>query len=260
VSGQSQSCFKVNTATGAVAQRIDYDEFGKVILDTNPGFQPFGFAGGLYDPHTNLVRFGARDYDPEVGRWTSKDPIRFAGGDTNLYGYVANNPIDGRDPSGAIIVPAVTVGAAIGAVTSVYGVLAANPNASLSQLAVAAATGAATGALAGAVDVGVALGAGIGAAGDIIGQVAAGNVRSVSDIDWNSAITGAVGGALGALGGAALEAVGGSGAFPAAVAGSVASIVELKARSHDASARRGMIPYENYKKGNYPGGSYCPSR
>ncbi len=27
-------------------------------------------------------------YDPEVGRWTSKDPILFAGGDTNLYGYV----------------------------------------------------------------------------------------------------------------------------------------------------------------------------
>jgi RHS repeat-associated protein len=69
-------------------------------LDTNPGFQPFGFAGGLYDPHTNLVRFGARDYDPEVGRWTSKDPIRFAGGDTNLYGYTFSDPINFVDPSG----------------------------------------------------------------------------------------------------------------------------------------------------------------
>ena len=37
--------------TAAVLQRIDYDEFGRVILDTNPGFQPFGFAGGLYDHH-----------------------------------------------------------------------------------------------------------------------------------------------------------------------------------------------------------------
>ena len=35
-----------------------------------------------------LVRFGARDYDPTIGRWTAKDPIDFAGGDTNLYGYV----------------------------------------------------------------------------------------------------------------------------------------------------------------------------
>ncbi|MFN0085968.1 MAG: hypothetical protein ACKVX9_11330, partial [Blastocatellia bacterium] len=46
----------VDTATGAIAQRIDYDEFGVVLLDTNPGFQPFGFAGGLYDAHTKLTR------------------------------------------------------------------------------------------------------------------------------------------------------------------------------------------------------------
>ncbi|AUX41034.1 uncharacterized protein SOCE26_024390 [Sorangium cellulosum] len=90
----------VNTATGAIAQRIDYDEFGRVLQDTNPGFQPFGFAGGLYDADTKLVRFGARDYDAEVGRWTAKDPIRFDGGDTNLYGYVLNDPISFTDPNG----------------------------------------------------------------------------------------------------------------------------------------------------------------
>jgi RHS repeat-associated protein len=59
-----------------------------ITADTNPGFQPFGFAGGLYDVDTGLTRFGARDYDAFTGRWTSKDPIRFAGGDANLYGYV----------------------------------------------------------------------------------------------------------------------------------------------------------------------------
>ena len=80
----------VDVNTGAVAQRIDYDEFGVVMNDTNPGFQPFGFAGGLYDKDTGLVRFGARDYDAQTGRWTAKDPILFAGGDTNLYGYVLN--------------------------------------------------------------------------------------------------------------------------------------------------------------------------
>ena len=47
-----------------IAQRMDYDEFGNVITDTHPGFQPFGFAGGLYDLHTRLTRFGARDYAP----------------------------------------------------------------------------------------------------------------------------------------------------------------------------------------------------
>jgi RHS repeat-associated protein len=90
----------VNVVTGEVVQRLDYGAFGAVLLDTNPGFQPFGFAGGLYDRDTGLVRFGARDYDAETGRWTAKDPIRFVGGDTNLYGYVSNDPINYTDLNG----------------------------------------------------------------------------------------------------------------------------------------------------------------
>jgi RHS repeat-associated protein len=81
-------------------QQMDYDVWGKVIQDSNPSFQPFGFAGGLYDRDTGLVRFGARDYDAETGRWTTKDPIGFAGGDTNLYGYVVNDPVNWIDPLG----------------------------------------------------------------------------------------------------------------------------------------------------------------
>ena len=49
----------VNVDTGVIAQRLDYDPWGVVTQDTNPGFQPFGFAGGLYDANTGLVRFGA---------------------------------------------------------------------------------------------------------------------------------------------------------------------------------------------------------
>ena len=90
----------VDTATGQIAQRLDYDEYGRVLSDTNPGFQPFGFAGGLYDHDTTLTRFGARDYDAYTGRWTTKDPIRFAGGDTNLFGYVHNEPVSVTDPTG----------------------------------------------------------------------------------------------------------------------------------------------------------------
>jgi RHS repeat-associated protein len=90
----------VDTNSGVITQQMEFDEFGRVLQDTNPGFQPYGFAGGLYDPDTKLVRFGARDYDPEVGRWTSKDPIGFAGGDSNLYGYVMNDPVNLVDLSG----------------------------------------------------------------------------------------------------------------------------------------------------------------
>jgi RHS repeat-associated protein len=89
----------VDVAAGAVAQRLDYDEFGRVTLDTNPGFQPFGFAGGLYDPATGLVHFGARDYDPQTARWTAPDPAGFGGG-LNLYGYCVADPINLADPAG----------------------------------------------------------------------------------------------------------------------------------------------------------------
>jgi RHS repeat-associated protein len=90
----------VNVSNGQIAQRMDYDEFGNVLTDTNPGFQPFGFAGGIYDLDTKLVRFGARDYDPFTGRWTSKDPLLFRGGSANLYAYTANDPVNSIDPSG----------------------------------------------------------------------------------------------------------------------------------------------------------------
>jgi RHS repeat-associated protein len=90
----------IDTATGQIAQRLFYDPFGRVLFDDNPGFQPFGFAGGLYDSDTRLTRFGARDYDADTGRWTAKDPILFAGGDTNLYGYVLNDPVNWVDPLG----------------------------------------------------------------------------------------------------------------------------------------------------------------
>ena len=90
----------IDVATGAVAERIDYDEFGNVLVDTSPGFQPFGFAGGMYERDSRLVRFGTRDYDPHEGRWTAKDLIGFSGGDRNLYGYVHSDPINHTDPVG----------------------------------------------------------------------------------------------------------------------------------------------------------------
>ena len=84
-----------------MVKKLEYDTFGNVISDSDPSFaMPFGFAGGLRDADTDLVRFGFRDYDPETGRWTAKDPILFAGGDTDLYGYCVNDPVNLTDFEG----------------------------------------------------------------------------------------------------------------------------------------------------------------
>jgi len=114
--------YVVRVSDGAVVEEIEYDSFGNVLYDLNPGFVPFAFAGGIYDKDTGLVRFGLRDYDPEVGRWTSKDPILFYGGDSNLYGYVLNDPVNFIDEDGQIA-PVIVVGIIIGGI--VFGIIEA---------------------------------------------------------------------------------------------------------------------------------------
>ena len=129
----------ININDGTISQRLDYDEFGNVTNDTNPGFQPFGYAGGLYDHQTKLVRFGARDYDAQIGRWLSKDRAGFTGADTNLYRYGLGDPINYRDPAGKNTIaagagvgglvggpPGAAVGAVIGAAIGVFGFIAYN--------------------------------------------------------------------------------------------------------------------------------------
>lgn len=100
-----------------VVQRIEYDVFG------NPTFvvggetvQPFGYAGAIWLGHPRFWHMGVRDYDPAVGRWTSKDPLRFAGG-TNLYAYCEGDPVNSIDVTGRNPVLFVAAAVVIGVVT-----------------------------------------------------------------------------------------------------------------------------------------------
>lgn len=96
-----------------MVQRLDYDEYGNVLLDTSSGFQPFGFAGGLHDAETGQVRFGARDYAPSVGRWTAKDPL------ATVAGGAAGFAVGGFNPSASL--GAAKAAAASGATASLLG-------------------------------------------------------------------------------------------------------------------------------------------
>jgi RHS repeat-associated protein len=107
--------YAVNVANkDDVPYEVLYGPFGAAqvvggLAPTTISWIPFGFAGGLYDSDTGLVHFGARDYDPEIGRWISKDPIRFDGGQANIYVYVGNDPVNRMDPEGKWYEPACKV-------------------------------------------------------------------------------------------------------------------------------------------------------
>jgi RHS repeat-associated protein len=86
---------------GIVLNHISYDSFGNVTSETNPNVDlRYGYTGRELDQETGLDYYRARYYDPTNGRFISKDPIGFNAGDTNLYRYVGNNPINFSDPSG----------------------------------------------------------------------------------------------------------------------------------------------------------------
>jgi RHS repeat-associated protein len=82
---------------------IDYDAFGNIESGSASPAELrslFGFTGQVHDAATGLGFFHARYYDPFTGRFLSEDPIGFAGGDTNLYRYTGNNPVNRTDPMG----------------------------------------------------------------------------------------------------------------------------------------------------------------
>nr|WP_291330390.1 RHS repeat-associated core domain-containing protein [Desulfovibrio sp. UCD-KL4C] len=46
------------------------------------------------------MHFGHREYDPAIGRFITPDPIGFAGGDVDVYGYCLDDPINFYDRTG----------------------------------------------------------------------------------------------------------------------------------------------------------------
>jgi len=72
------------------------DDHGKESLDP----VAYGFAGRSCDTETGLYYNRARSYNPNMGRFMTKDPIGYRSGDTNLYRFVGNNPLVATDPYG----------------------------------------------------------------------------------------------------------------------------------------------------------------
>src|SRR5205085_1832343 len=94
------------TGGGTVVARCDYDPYGRstTVLGTTP--TDFNFTGLYRHSKSNLDLAVYRAYDPDLGRWLSRDPLRNAERTQgpNLYAYVSNNPAVKTDPSGLYIV------------------------------------------------------------------------------------------------------------------------------------------------------------
>jgi RHS repeat-associated protein len=92
---------------GNVRARYSYDLFGRRTRLSGDLETDFGFAGMFWsmEASLNITRF--RAYDPRIGRWLSRDPLRDAELDQgpNLYTYAKNNPVNLVDPMGLICCP-----------------------------------------------------------------------------------------------------------------------------------------------------------
>lgn len=91
----------VSLADGTVAARYDYDPFGRPLGASGPAsaLNHFRFSTKYADPFTGLAYYGYRFYDPQHGRWLSRDPLGEQGG-LNLHGFVGNDPVNGVDALG----------------------------------------------------------------------------------------------------------------------------------------------------------------
>jgi len=100
------SVIALTNAAGKPVAAYAYDPWGNSLLDIpdNVGTKnKFRFTGEAIDPGTNLYYLRARYYDPDTGRFLSRDPLHGAPAIPlllNRYIYTLNNPIRFRDPSG----------------------------------------------------------------------------------------------------------------------------------------------------------------
>ena len=192
-------------SSGAVVVEYKYDAWGNHEAEvaseeyvTLANLNPFRYRGYYYDSETGLYYLQTRYYDPEVGRFISRDSIEYADPETicglNLYAYCGNNPVMNVDPTGCSWMDT-WWGKLLGWITTAALVVGA-----VVMIGVVAAGVVASGGLLGTVLVGAGVGILAGVGGSIATQGGLTNIGNINP--WSVALSGAIGGVIGAVSGA----------------------------------------------------------
>lgn len=93
-------------AGGAINAAYEYDPYGNTLVSSGnyAGTNPFRFSTKYFDVETGMYYYGKRYYVPDIGRWTSRDPMEDSD-EPNLLLLVLNSPINLVDPDGQIPFP-----------------------------------------------------------------------------------------------------------------------------------------------------------
>lgn len=83
-----------------VVRTYTYSVFGRLLSESGTLSNPYGFHSRERDPITGLIHFRQREYDPEVGRFLTTDPLRFTSL-SNTYAFPSMDPVNRQDPFGA---------------------------------------------------------------------------------------------------------------------------------------------------------------
>ncbi len=90
-------------SVGTIVDTIDYDSFGNIVSESSLQFgDRYKYTAREWDSQLGLYYYRARFYSPTTGRFTSEDPISYAGGQVNLNAYVGNAPTAYIDPFGLV--------------------------------------------------------------------------------------------------------------------------------------------------------------
>jgi RHS repeat-associated protein len=123
-----QSNRELTDSASIIRARYDYDPFGILTESSGDLENDFRFTGFYYHVPSGLSLASFRPYDPQLGRWLSRDPFGELGAETkalrktpeyyilratsaidlaapNLYEYVGNDAVDHNDPYGLVSIP-----------------------------------------------------------------------------------------------------------------------------------------------------------